>query len=317
MGRSPYFIEWYRAQHERKFATLTGDMFEDYVASVLRTVHVDFVNPDPAGRLGDRKCDGLADAGRIFYACYGSRPEPGSTEAAIVAKINSDFDGAVCKWDCFSEWRFITNARTGPDVAHTIIKKQAAHGPTSQRPLTVVLWKNDKMWQSLMKALSEDQLDSIFPGAPGAAHPDLYDLVPLLDRLNSPIVTFEEEIAPIREVPPTKMDFNELDLARRAELNAGRTLAPHISYWYDAQGDPDLSDKHGRSFRTIYEEHATNHADSGEIMEAMYESLAGTGFRRNAALANAVYGVTAYFFDSCQIFEEPPESTGAQNAASN
>lgn len=41
-------------------------------------------------------------------------------------------------------------------------------------------------------------------------------------------------------------------------------------------------------------------------MERIYVSLGGADFRYDDELANAVYAVTAFFFDECDIFEAPP-----------
>lgn len=309
---SPYWREWYRAQHNSLWATQTGDAFEAYVTSILSAFHADFVNPEPAGKLGDRKCDGLAEAGRTFYACYGSRPQPGSTEAAIVSKITSDFGGAVEKWSSIEEWRFVTNARTGPEVGALIIELQADHGEGSERPIRIRLWKDQPLWNEVISKLGQAQLDNIYPGAPGVAHVELADLLPLIEVLNDAPVPIDDA-GVIGEVPPNKMDFNQLSEARRIEMNSGRRLATRIDAWYESLADPDTADKHGARFQTIYREHAAIHTEPDEIMEALYESLAGSGFRRDSCLANSVYAVTAYFFDSCHIFETP-QAEGTVNA---
>ena len=94
-------------------------------------------------------------------------------------------------------------------------------------------------------------------------------------------------------------------------------MAPRIDTWYQTLSDPDLSDKHGETFKRIYQDHALLHADSDEIMEALYESLAGAGFRRDSRIANSVYCVTVYFFDSCHIFETPPSEAGEGDATAD
>jgi hypothetical protein len=300
----PYWKEWYRAQHNSFWATRTGDAFEAYVTSILSAFHADFVNPEPSGSLGDRKCDGLAEAGKTFYACYGSRPQPGSTEAAIVSKITSDFGGAVEKWSSIEEFRFVTNARTGPEVGALIIKLQAEHDEGSERPIRVRLWKGERLWSEVISKLSQTHLDNVYPGVPGVAHLELADLLPLIEVLNHAPIPIDDA-GVIREVPPNKMDFNRLSEGRRLEMNSGRRLATRIDAWYESLADPDVADRHGARFQSIYREHAAIHTEPDEIMEALYESLAGSGFRRDTLLANSVYAVTAYFFDSCHIFETP------------
>ena len=315
---SQYATEWCRSQHDVAWHTTIGNAFEDYMESVLGVFHDDFVNPSPAGKLGDRKCDGLAESGKIFYACYGSRQQPGSTEAAIVSKIKSDFGGAVEQWASFEEWRFVTNSRTGPDVAALIIELQAAYGTDADRPIRVRLWSRPTdVWNNLIVNMSQEQLDLVFPGRPGLVSPDLADLAQLLEVLSSGDVP-DELPASIKEVPLDKMDFNELSDGTKYEMNIGRVMSPRIDTWYDEQGDPDLYDIHGARFRRIYLEHSSNHPGRpNEIMEGIYISLAGAGFKMSDTLANSVYTVTSYFFDRCHIFETPPEEEGDTNVVAD
>jgi hypothetical protein len=307
---TPFWREWCHARHEALWAQLTGDGFEAYGMSIYRVFHDDFINPSPAGKLGDRKCDGLANSGRIFYASYGSRPQPGSTEDAIVDKIKSDFTGAVTHWDSFEEWRFVTNARCGPKVAALITRLQREHGPDCERPIRVRLWASaDDLWINMISRLAEDQVDLIYPGRPGLARVELEDLQPLLEALGTQTYPLEE-VQAINEVPVDKMDFNELSDGTRLEIGEGRRFAPRIDYWYGQQSEADLYDRHGARFKEIYREHAVVHTSPTEIMEAIYISLAGPSFRMDDRLANSVYTVTSYFFDQCHIFETRPEEVG-------
>jgi hypothetical protein len=232
-----------------------------------------------------------------------------------VSKITSDFEGAIEEWSSIEEWRFVTNARTGPDVGALIVKLQSDHDEKSELPIRVRLWKDEHVWNEVVSKLSQTDLDNIYPGVPGVAHVELADLLPLIEVLNDAPVPIDD-VAVIREVPMSKMDFNRLSEARRMEMNSGRRLATRIDAWYESLADPDVSDKHGARFQSIYRESAATHTEPDEIMEALYESLARSGFRLDSNLANSVYAVTAYFFDSCHIFEIPPDE-GTDNAAAN
>lgn len=77
--------DWYHFRHQQEcFKSSSG--FEDYVSLVLGRFHDDFVNPAPSGTLGDGGCDGLAESGALFYACYDQRPAR-SAERELAAKI--------------------------------------------------------------------------------------------------------------------------------------------------------------------------------------------------------------------------------------
>lgn len=184
---------------------------------------------------------------------------------------------------------------------------QQAHVPTSERPLTIRLMKSEDLWIEVVGTLEQSVLNDLFPGAPGAANVELADLLPLLDTLDTSDVAIEigGDVLP---VPATKMDFNALPEASRLEFNAGRLLAPRIDQWYQESSDPGLYDAHGERFRAMYREARTVTEVPAEVLERLYVSVAGANFRMDGKRANAAFAVVSYFFDSCHIFETPPQA---------
>ena len=302
--------DWYHFRHQQE-CFKSGSTFEDYVAKVLGRYHDDFVNPAPAGTFGDGGCDGLAESGAIFYACYGQRPGR-NAERELAAKINSDFARGQSQWTSFHTWKFVTNAPVGPESLRALTALQQSHGPTSARPLTIRLVKPDDLWQDVVGTLDVTVLNELFPGAPGAENVELADLLPLLDALDTAgsVIDRGGDVLP---VPASKMDFNALPEASRLEFNSGRLLAPRIDRWYEESSDPSLYDVHGERFRSLYQEARAVTAVPDEVLERLYVSVAGTNFRMDGKRANAAFAVVSYFFDSCHIFETPPiEETGSE-----
>lgn len=143
--------DWYHFRHQQE-CFKSGTAFEDYVSLVLGRFHDDFVNPDPSGRLGDGGCDGLAEAGTLFYACYGQRPAR-SAERELAAKIGSDFARGLSQWDSFHTWKFVTNAPVGPESLKVLTRLQQAHRLGVERPLTIRLVKSEDLWSRLLEPL--------------------------------------------------------------------------------------------------------------------------------------------------------------------
>ncbi|WP_448811715.1 ABC-three component system protein [Agromyces bauzanensis] len=291
----------------------SGAQFEGYVTDVLTRHHDDYINPAPAGTLGDGGCDGLAESGTILYACYGQRPMR-DAERELSKKLRSDFARGSTEWTAFTMWRFVTNAPVGPLTLRTHAELQQQHGPDSERPLTLRIWQTDKLWSDVVGKLSQQDLDELFPGAPGIANVELGDLLPLLDALDT-VQTPKDVGASIPPVPETKMAFNQLSEAARIEFNAGRLMAPRIDRWYSESSDPTVFDAHGDRFKQLYLEARATVSDPTEILERLYVALAGPNFRMDSKRANAAYAVVSYFFDSCHIFETPP--AGGEDAAAS
>ncbi len=308
---------WYRGQHQAACATKTGNEFETYVASSLRHRHLGFMNPDPAGAFGDGGCDGITNDGLIVYACYGSR-QILNAERALVTKMETDFSRGKDEWDAFETWRFVTNARVGPKATAKLIEFNVLHDDSSARPISCVIWEEEELWTHVLAHLTNVQLNELLPGVPSAENVELADLIPLLDSLSDASAPVETGTS-IKPVPAEKMDFNELPLASQHELGEGRLLAPSISEWFIGQADLELRDRCAAKFRRIYAEFKRTAGDSRSILERMYTSIGGSDFRLDSQRANAVYAVVSYFFDACDIFEEPPEdwAEGQANAASN
>ncbi|MCP9623107.1 hypothetical protein FOH10_02405 [Nocardia otitidiscaviarum] len=305
------WLDWYHGRHQQA-CFQSGSFFEDYVEKVLGRFHDDFMNPAPTGRLGDGGCDGLAESGTIMYACYGQRPGR-DAERELAKKIRSDFDRAVDQWASFHTWRFVTNAPVGPLATQVVVDMQRSYGPGSSRPLTVRLVNPEKLWSEVVSTLDTAILNELFPGAPGIANVELEDLIPLLDQLGSGAGPVDSGGA-VLPVPASKMDFNALSEASRAEFNYGRLLAPRIDEWYQSCSDPGLFDAHGARFRALYEQQRAVTTTPSEILERLYAAVAGPNVRMDATRANAAFAVLSYFFDSCHIFEMPTDAGSASGA---
>lgn len=311
---TPNWLEWYHLRHQQE-CLKSGTPFEDYVTAVLARHHDDFVNPSPAGTLGDGGCDGLAETGTVLYACYGQRPDR-NAERETNDKFRADFERGRDSWDSFSEWRFVTNAQIGPLTTASYAAFQQQHAAGTTRPLDLRIWRPDDLWTNVVSKLAPHILNELFPGAPGIENLELSDLLPLLDTLGQ-TGDGADVATTILPVPPNKMDFNNLPEGSRVEFNSGRLMAPRIDRWYSDSSDPSLADAHGERFKEIYGAARELTADPAEILERVYVAIAGPNFRMDAKRANAAYAVVSYFFDSCHIFEMPTTGLEAVDAVAN
>ena len=312
----PAWKSWYRNEHKGR-CLAAGKAFEDYATALLKRLHPDFHNPDSMGRSGDGGCDGLAEMGTILYACYGADLYAGidtkgrTKDLRVCDKLERDFTRGLDNWN-FSVWRFVTNASIGPESLRRFVDLQREHAPGTLRPVTMEIWKApDELWFNVANKLTREQLDEVMPGVPRARDFRLKDLVELIDRLESEPFDDADPQTPILPVPDTKMDFNAIGEKTRIEFNAGRVQSDRIDQWFERQADPGLRDAKARCFREIYRQARDVTTEPAEVVEAVYTALGGEGFRRSNRRANAVYAITAYFFDSCDIFESPPTTSTA------
>lgn len=300
--------QWYRLNHRDAYERRSGEEFEHYVTSVLEFRYRDFIDPDPMGQLGDGGCDGLADNGRILFACYGQRAQSNQDEKTK-NKICHDFQRAIEQWPDFSEWVFITNAQIGPSSAKLVTELRRRYSLASDRPLNIFVIKTEGMfWDRFVSRLTTAQLNALFPGVPHAQNVELADLVELIDSIRMPTdKEVRQQNMEIRPVSIRKMDFNNIPETTRIELNEGRILSPEIDKWFSEQINPELRDDKAIVFHGLYEKARQVTDDPAEIMERIYIAIGGSDYRLDRGRANAVYAIASYFFDSCDIFEGVPE----------
>lgn len=68
MDRLAYF--WFRWQAERALLKYRATAFQDHFNDVMEIVHgTDFIRVRPAGKVGDRKCDGYLHGSKPRAAC--------------------------------------------------------------------------------------------------------------------------------------------------------------------------------------------------------------------------------------------------------
>jgi len=301
---SAHWKDWYHAKHSERART-TGSDFECYFEELMTNLYPDYVNPAPAGSLGDGGCDGARDAGRVIYACYGTRAKDGG-ERALAAKVQSDFDRALLRWPPMKSWTFVTNAPFGPEALKVLHSIQEKYGGHPGRSIEALSWNSQRLWIEVVSKLTREALDRIFPGVPGSQHIELEDVLPLLASISAELGDLPFGIEELREVEFTKLDYNRIPKDTRVELNSGRRLSPAISLWFAENADPELQDKVARNLTQIYQTHASVTTSPREIIERLYISIGGSNVRVDTKRAECVFAITAYFFDQCHIFEEPP-----------
>ena len=302
----PAWREWYKAKHRECYLTSSGDDFERYVTRVLELEYRDFINPTPMGRSGDGGCDGTACSGRLFFACYGQRAKT-DQDAKTASKLDHDFNRALESWDDFEEWQFVTNASFGPAPTKMLNRFRREHESGPARPLEIrAIVTPERFWDEHVSKLAPDKLDILFPGAPHAQSVELADLVELIEMLESSSCP-DGNASDLRPVSGKKMDYNQVPEVNRCELNVGRLMSQRVEQWFSEQSDPELRDEKAAAFNRIYQRAKGQTDETSEIFSRIYIALAGTDFTLSKSRANAAYAVTAYFFDTCDIFERVPE----------
>jgi hypothetical protein len=286
------------------FHTHQGTAFQDWFVRLAgHAFGADFEEVRPYGPQGDLKCDGRRiSTGSIFqcYAPYLMR------DSALIAKVNEDFHGARAQWAAkMVEWIFVHNDTRGlpPKAVHHIDGLREAH------PLIAIeTWSEPELLRIAM-TLELAALEALFGFAPSIGIVDrlvMADLVPIIDALQ------RQEPNP-RDPPLTppsseKLEKNALSEESALLLQIGRRKGGLVESFFRKGARPDRGETIAEAFRARYAELKTLGLPTDTIFKHLqdFAGMNGNPKRQGAALA-----VLSYFFESCDIFEDPVASAEA------
>lgn len=289
---------YYEQKFENAFLRAKGDAFQDVFERLMSLAYrADFMACRPWGNQGDRKNDGFLKSERRLFQVYA----PNEMEATKAkAKITEDFEGAKAYWRThFDKWVFVHNATAGlpPHVHKLLLDFEQANPGIQLEP-----WGLEEL-RPIFRALSADDKASWFGLAPTDAtkirlgFSDLQIVLERMAALPAP------KMAEVRDVPMGKIEANALSEAVSRLLKEGMIKSPLVagffSQWHDETFGERLAETFKAEYRRLREQHSPNQ------IFAELQSWAGGDHRGMPEHELAVLTVLAYFFERCDIFEEP------------
>jgi len=120
------------------------------------------------------------------------------------------------------------------------------------------------------------------------------------------------------EVPPDKLDYNRLCSEDRAEIIAAQRYTYLVDEYYQQRRDVTERDEVAEGINAYYRQIRPAYDDPGDVLWKLQEYVAGNA-RGRRDHERAVMVVLGSFFETCDIFEEPPTnwrtSTGRGTAS--
>lgn len=296
----PISNAFYAKDFRIAFLTNKGTAFQDWFAELAgHAFGSDFEAVRPYGNQGDWKCDGRRKSTGTIFQCYA--PDAVSDKKTI-KKINVDLAGAVKRWPNFIKgWVFVHNDPRGvpPAVAAHLDAKRKEYSA-----LDIEVWQEPDLL-SLFVMMSADAKSSMFGVAPtrGTVHSiSLSDLDPVISALEG------REPDPSEEVPPPpsaqKLEKNALSDDASALLRLGRLKVRLVETYFRKNVRVELGEKIAEAFRDRYAELRALGLSADQVFAYLqqFSGVSGEPKRQVAAMA-----VLAYFFDRCDVFEDPDE----------
>ena len=267
----------------------------------------DFEIVRPYGKQGDLKCDGRRRSTGTIFQCYA--PDQ-TTAAKLERKIDRDFRGACTHWgDDMAEWVLVHNDMRGlpPSSIQFIDRLRKSHPDVN-----IDVWTESKL-QELAAGLPLAAQQAVFGFAPSKTGMEtlmLDDIKPVIDALQrtDPIPGQE----PLTPPSVDKLAKNSLSEDAGGLLQLGRRKEALVEIWFSRSPNVDLGERIAQAFRHRYAVLKSN-GKSADAIFTHLQQYAGTGGKpkqQNAALA-----VLSYFFERCDIFEDPEEGNDPTDQA--
>lgn len=290
---------YYENEFEKRFIRYKADAFQTFFERLMELAYkADFMACRPWGNQGDHKNDGFLESERRLFQVYAPN-EMDATKAK--AKINEDFFGAKKHWAVFfDKWVFVHNAYDGlpPHVLELILDLQRTNPM-----IKLEHWGFEEL-RLIFRKLSIDDKVSWFGPAPNEETKNnlgFADLKVVLEKIaTSPVAPMR----PVHNIPSGKIEANALSEAAETLIKQGMIKASLVDDFFSKYYDETFAERLAEAFNTEYRRLRDNHLTPNQIFTEL-QSWAGGVQHGTAEHQLAVFTVLAYYFESCDIFEEP------------
>ena len=287
-----------------------GQQFEEFFISLMSIYNSNFMPVKAHGRFGDRKNDGFDKTTGAFYQVFA--PEDLNRKGTIrdgVKKLKEDFEGLYEKWNeiCpIKKYYFVTNDRYDgvPADIHEMaieLSKKSCYSHIDINilgaiDLEIIFNSLDRFKkQDIVGFIPEQNIQIV-------EYEALNETVNFLLTIENDINNFDKLIVPDFD---EKISFNGLSQVVRNNLTVGSyqegTL---IEYFNNTPGVNEILQK---KFHMLYEESKSNIKNTKEDFAdcRFYYILEKSCVKNTLPIQTSVLVLMAYYFSSCDIFEEP------------
>lgn len=289
----------YEHRFEILFLKSKGNTFQEFFEKLMGLAYkTDFMACRPWGNRGDRKNDGFLKSEQRLFQVYAPNE---MKETQAIKKITEDFDGAKEYWGThFNKWAFVHNADDGlpPHVQKVLLDFQQAN-----QGINIESWGLEELRTVFRKVQLEDKQTwlGFTPTVETKIKLGFGDLQPVLESLATRSVSVN---FPVKNVPRGKIEANTLSESVTILIKEGMGKADLVRQFFDKWHDPELGEKIATSFREQYkllrDQKRTPNAIFSELQAWVGGEQRGTPEHELAVLT-----VLAYYFERCDIFEEP------------
>ena len=286
-----------------------GQQFEDFFVSVMSKANINFQAVKAHGNIGDRKNDGFDRTTGTYYQVFA--PEDLTKDKTIsdgAKKLEEDFKGLYDNWNdiCpIKRFFFVTND-----------KYNGVAAPIHE--MAIILNNNADYSDIDINIFSAKDLETTFDSLDDCAKQDILGFIP--DEI-MPVVEYEalnetvmfllkielpEDYSDNLIIPDfdEKIIFNNLGSTVNSQLVTGSYQEGLLLPYFNE--NPGIREILQKKFHALYEQSKNEIPDSKENFSdcRFYYILEKACSRRTLPIQTSVLVLMAYYFSSCDIFEE-------------
>lgn len=288
-----------------------GQQFEDFFISVMTKRNSDFQAVKAYGNIGDRKNDGFDRTTGTYYQVFS--PEDITKDKTIndaVKKLDEDFKGLYGNWNdicSIKNFFYVINDKYNGIPAPIIQMAIALDKDPAYSVIDIKLFSAkdlEKIFDTLDEYAQQDILgfipDEILPVVEYEA---LHETVSYLLKTELPEGFSDSLVVPDFD---NKILFNGLSQIVNHQLVTGGYQEGLLAHYFNE--NPGLKEVLQKKFHALYEQSKLQIPDTKENYPdcRFYHILEQACSKRTVSIQTSVLVLMAYYFSSCDIFEEPP-----------
>ncbi len=288
-----------------------GQAYEDLFTQIMGYAYRDFVQVKPQGSIGDRKNDGyIPNIGHYFQVYAPEKPSDSVSKA--VNKVREDFDGLREYWDDkqpIHAFSFVFNDKykgTFPGIEAVLLELKSKHG---LRECGCFLAKH---LEDTLFLLTDDQIFTVTGNIPDPAKIKDIDYSVFGEVIKAILAASKTiDATTVYEVPDfeQKLQFNGLSQHSASMLRVASYQSGHLEHYFSRNSTfarQDLRDAMNRLYSAARTQDHLDNLDNETRGDVIFFQILREITPSDSRLAqDAALVVMAYFFESCDIFEDP------------
>jgi hypothetical protein len=295
---------------KNKVYTSNGQAYEDLFVDIMQRGNTDFIPVKPQGQIGDRKNDGY-DRKRGHYYQVFAPEEPTLKSQDAVKKLAEDFAGLYEKWNEVTpvkEFYFVFNDKykgTFPTIEEDLANIKSANELDNCASFLA------KHLEERLFLLPDDQIITVIGFIPSPENIQTIDfsvLTEIIGHILKQECTFETTRRLSAPDFDEKIKFNGLGLHTSTLLNYASYQVGEIDKFFELNGDftkQEIRDTINDFYKAALVRDFSGSSDENKNDLVFFEVLRAIAPNKTQSVINAALVIMAYFFESCDLFEDP------------